>query len=456
MVLHPALGEYDQWHPSDNKSGSYFRLIPYAVELGEQAWMNFAAFFRLMDHWGMPRSMVTEGVGGMHEGPLDGKILKRRVLQKLGIMLKKPFFDLRGVARINSEFRRLDRELDRSKTLVQLYETNVQALEFSIRSNFAIMSMLSVVSRLRRSLGIKQAGKIVTHEMMNAYSQLAAVPDHDRRMTELDHWLEQYGHRGPLESDPAQPRFQEMRDRLQKDLERAQPGRSEHNDPSPNWLFRPLFVLDEVREGFRDQNMKWWQRLRNRILEEANLAVKAGHLETVDDVFFLRGDDFKSDPSGWKNQVDKRKTKIKVASSLILPDTSSRDEIEAAIANDGHDKLSSETSLKIFRGIGLGTRTTTGTAVVAKSLSELLGGVELPENPILVAATLEPSWAVVFPRFEGVVVELGGELSHASILLREARIPSIVNASKAYQTINSGDRLMIDPRSGTIQILDKT
>jgi hypothetical protein len=30
MLLHPALGEYDQWHPSEYKSGSYFRLIPKA------------------------------------------------------------------------------------------------------------------------------------------------------------------------------------------------------------------------------------------------------------------------------------------------------------------------------------------------------------------------------------------------------------------------------------------
>jgi hypothetical protein len=43
MVLHPALGEYDQWHPSDNKSGSYFRLIPkdrqllYLVHLARMA-----------------------------------------------------------------------------------------------------------------------------------------------------------------------------------------------------------------------------------------------------------------------------------------------------------------------------------------------------------------------------------------------------------------------------------
>ena len=42
----------------------------YAVELAERAWMNFSFFFRLMDHWGLPRAFVTEGVGG--EGGAGG------------------------------------------------------------------------------------------------------------------------------------------------------------------------------------------------------------------------------------------------------------------------------------------------------------------------------------------------------------------------------------------------
>ena len=40
----------------------------YAVELGERAWMNFSFFFRLMDRWGLPRTFVTEGVGGGEGG----------------------------------------------------------------------------------------------------------------------------------------------------------------------------------------------------------------------------------------------------------------------------------------------------------------------------------------------------------------------------------------------------
>ena len=93
-----------------------------------------------------------------------------------------------------------------------------------------------------------------------------------------------------------------------------------------------------------------------------------------------------------------------------------------------------------------------GTAVRRAHLADLLDGRPLPIAPILVAPTLEPSWAVVFPKFAAVVVELGGELSHASILLREAGIPAVINARGAFRSIADGDILRVDPAAGVVRV----
>ncbi len=130
-----------------------------------------------------------------------------------------------------------------------------------------------------------------------------------------------------------------------------------------------------------------------------------------------------------------------VSKVLDLPDTGSRDAIEAAILSAHPDD---PRSAGVFRGIGLGSRTVTGTAVRGSELKPLLEGRDLPEVPVLIAPRLEPSWAVVFPRFAGVVANLGGERSHASILLREAEIPAVVNARGAFQAIRDGDRVAVD------------
>ncbi len=427
----------------------------YAVEIGERAWMNFSAFFRLMDHWGMPRTMVTEGVGGTGDGPADARPIVGRMARKMGTFAYKAVYDFRIMLTIKRGLRRIGGDLDAAKSLADLFDANVRALEFSIRTNFAIMSVLSVAVRLRRSLGLTQAAHVITYEMMARYAELAARSDLVDRLAGLDDWLARYGHRGPLESDPSHPRFSEMRETLRADLARGPaPVPKSRLRPSAlrAALGRPLFVTDEVREWFRDQLMRWWQRLRVRILEEAGKAVAAGHLKAIDDVFFLRDDDVKADPATWPDRVARRKLLIAAARRMDLPDTASRDDIIAAIGQSRRNADDPCKPTDEFQGHGLGTGIVTGTAVRASTLGELLDGTPLPESPILIASALEPSWAVVFPRFAAVVVELGGELSHSSILLREAGIPAVVNASGSFHEIASGDRLVVDPVAGTVRI----
>ena len=93
----------------------------------------------------------------------------------------------------------------------------------------------------------------------------------------------------------------------------------------------------------------------------------------------------------------------------------------------------------------------------AADLTDLLresgkgGGID-PES-ILVVGALEPSWAVVFPRVRGVIAEIGGELSHASILLREAKKPAIVNCKDIFRAVATGDRVRIDGARGVVEVL---
>jgi pyruvate,water dikinase len=102
-----------------------------------------------------------------------------------------------------------------------------------------------------------------------------------------------------------------------------------------------------------------------------------------------------------------------------------------------------------------------GRAVKADDLLSLLATAGrspglLGPDAILVVAALEPSWAVVFPRVGGVVAEIGGELSHASILLREARRPALVNCAGIFRAVATGDRLRLDGAGRRVEILDSS
>ena len=65
---------------------------------------------------------------------------------------------------------------------------------------------------------------------------------------------------------------------------------------------------------------------------------------------------------------------------------------------------------------------------------------------------LEPTWSLVFPRFTAIAVELGGELSHALILIRETGQTAVINAPGAYDAIADGATLQVDPILGEVRL----
>jgi rifampicin phosphotransferase len=429
----------------------------YAVDLAERAWMNFSFFFRLMDRWGLPRAFVTEGVGGEGGGPADRRLLLGRFARSAPRLVLLQIRSLATIRRADRELSLLEGRIEAASTLSDLHRVSVEALALAIRTNFAINGVLSGVSRVRRFLGLRGAGRVMTREMMEEYGRLAALPDAAAREKGLDAWLARFGHRGPLESDPARPRFAELRGLLLADLSRAvspaaPPSGREPREPSR--LLRPFYWIDEVRERFRDELMRRWQRLRARILVEGERLAAAGALDAPEDVFLLRGEDLEGGGS-LSAAVASARERLARAAALDLPLTALREEIQEAVVRVERERAEAA-GRRVFPGIPLGPAVVEGHAVKAGDLLSLLASPEaLSPGAILVVPALEPSWAVVFPRVGGVVAEIGGELSHASILLREAGRPAVVNCAGIFRSVSTGDRLRLDGARGIVEILDE-
>lgn len=426
----------------------------YAIELADRAWMNFSFFFRLMDHWGLPRQFVVAGVGGEGGGPGDARILWGRFSKSAPRLVLLQLRSLFSVFTIRGRLAALDREIAAATTLADLYAVNVSAMRLAIGTNFAINSVLTGVQRVRRALRIRGDARVVTQVMMEDYRALAFRPPEERDAA-LDGWLASYGHRGPLESDPARPRFAELREALRRDLDASAAAlEGETPEPArgsgPSWIFAPLYWIDARREWFRDQLMRRWQRIRDALLAEAAALVEAGRLARVEDVFSLRGSDLGADDLAAAAEAGA--ARVEAASRLVLPHTAPREELVACLGEALREEAESA-GKTVFSGIALSDAVVEGVALRATDLTSLLGSAALTRDTILVVAALEPSWAVVFPRVGGVVAEIGGELSHASILLREARRPAIVNAAGIFARVATGDRLRLDGAAGLVEVL---
>ncbi|OGM08386.1 hypothetical protein A2Z67_01530 [Candidatus Woesebacteria bacterium RBG_13_36_22] len=89
-----------------------------------------------------------------------------------------------------------------------------------------------------------------------------------------------------------------------------------------------------------------------------------------------------------------------------------------------------------------------GYAKVVKDSKDL---DKVKTGDILVAMQTPPSYIPALKRATGVVVDEGGVTSHASILCREFKIPTIIGTKVATKTYKDGDKLSLDSTLGVVK-----
>jgi phosphohistidine swiveling domain-containing protein len=81
--------------------------------------------------------------------------------------------------------------------------------------------------------------------------------------------------------------------------------------------------------------------------------------------------------------------------------------------------------------------------------------IDIEEGEILVARTTDPSWAAVMFLSAGLVMDIGGALSHAAVVARELGIPCVANTGIGTRVLVTGDRCRVDGSTGRIEILER-
>jgi pyruvate,water dikinase len=81
---------------------------------------------------------------------------------------------------------------------------------------------------------------------------------------------------------------------------------------------------------------------------------------------------------------------------------------------------------------------------------------QLKPGEILVCPGTDPAWTPLFLSAGGLVMEVGGMMTHGSVVAREYGIPAVVGVHKATEKLQTGDRVKIDGSSGQIHILGET
>lgn len=74
---------------------------------------------------------------------------------------------------------------------------------------------------------------------------------------------------------------------------------------------------------------------------------------------------------------------------------------------------------------------------------------------ILVVGQADVGWSPLFLVAGAVITDLGGPLSHASIVLREYGVPAVVNVKHGTQMLRTGDRVRLDGDRGEVRVLER-
>ncbi len=101
----------------------------------------------------------------------------------------------------------------------------------------------------------------------------------------------------------------------------------------------------------------------------------------------------------------------------------------------------------VIKGIGASPGRVTGTARVISGPDEF---DQMRHGDILVAKITTSAWTALFALAAGVVTDVGGPLSHSSIVAREYHIPAVLGTGVATERLSSGQSITIDGGTGTV------
>jgi rifampicin phosphotransferase len=298
-------------------------------------------------------------------------------------------------------------------------------------------------------------------------------------LDDFDRFLDQYGHRGHYESDWALPRLREqpapvlfaIRTLLQgppQDTEAA--SRRQDADaasawrefesrlslwqrwtlrPRVRWALRRLKQQYVWREAVRSDLTRVVSRIRAYHLVLADRFVERGWIDRRDDYFLLRLDEVKRaalDPSqgvGLRQVATRRAAQQVAERDLLLPLLMRESELPALLAASG----SFGPDAGDLTGLCVSPGAVDAEVVVMREPNEFAA---MKRGAIIVAPATDPSWTPLFTLASGVIVEVGGMLSHASTIAREYGLPALANVKNATRLLKTGDRVRLDASDGRV------
>lgn len=422
---------------------------PFLEVVAGRPFINLTLLEDLLRHLGLPTRLVADSIGGPPEHDRPARPL--RLAGKSPVLIRMGLAQIGAVVRARANEEELARIGDEapesfSVALDQLRTAYVGLVTGMFPLSSAIGPPLAVLRKIGTLAEHASRHRTVTTELADRLDRLRPGDELARRR-----FLDRFGHRGVYESDIARPRFRDEPSLLgaggvsklgaTQSVPRSLAGLA----TSPVWwLARPPLA---ARERLRHEAMVGFGRIRDHLVRLAVDVVDTGQLPTVDHLWLLTADEARDLDRGWRPGDDfwaRRHAERDRLADLDPPPVVHRYDDPADWGGVAHVPGDRLTGLPLTDGdVG-------GRAWVLREPSvEPPDGFD-PENTILVARSVDAGWIPTLSLVSAAVVEIGGDLSHGSILLRERGLPSVTNVRGATGAVRTGDELRVRAGAGVI------
>jgi rifampicin phosphotransferase len=195
-----------------------------------------------------------------------------------------------------------------------------------------------------------------------------------------------------------------------------------------------------------------YPQLRRMLKELGTRFTAGGAIAQADDIYWLEAQEVEDLCSRLESgqalpdftaEVVQRKTRWQAARRITAPSALPQ---KSWMSRFFPGESSTGDTLK---GFGASAGRVTGTACVMLGPEDF--GLMHPGD-IIVAGITTPAWTPLFARAAGIVTDIGGPLSHGSIVAREYGLPAVLGTSVATRRIHSGQVITVDGSQGTVSL----
>ena len=198
--------------------------------------------------------------------------------------------------------------------------------------------------------------------------------------------------------------------------------------------------------------------IRQMLRELGNRFVQQNIIPAADEIFWLTQDevlqaatrlDAGQSVESLTEKIPQRRAEHRAALSVRPPMMLPQMRLFGFDLMSLRDKRSRRNRGNVIKGVAASPGMASGVARVLHGPEDF---GQMKPGDVLVAPITTPAWTPLFAMASAIVTDVGGPLSHGSIVAREYGIPAVLGTGVATRRIQNGQTITVDGGAGTVEL----